>query len=285
MRTIGRVVVRSFLTLCVCLSPQGHADESSKESFECKAERSYLEFLSGFENPSSQTESFSCFQALEHVDPERTLVIDVRPADEYQKVRIPQSINLTKSELLSTGALKPRSLLVVDQGFSRTALAQMCAKAEAEGFRSFRVLRGGLAAWHASGKQLEGLPEHFAELNAVEPREFLAELKRNRVSILATDAYSEPLQAISSPELIVSRLDPQLPLERQLMAHFQRVGLGNQFPIVLLGADESVQDPAPAFRSVFELKGPARRLSTVYQEYLAVAGKRQAIPERYKCGG
>lgn len=285
MFTFGRVVLRSLLALSFCLPSFGHADEDTGHAFECKAEESYLESSNEFNNPSSQKESFSCFQLLADVDPEHVLVVDVRSADKFQKVRIPQSINLTRSELLATGALQSRSLLIVDQGFSRTALARMCAKAEAEGFRNFRVLLGGLAAWRASGKQLEGLPEHVADLNSIEPREFLAELKQNRLSILATETYSEPLEAISSPEVIVSKLDPELPLDRQLISHFQRVGLGTQFPVVLLGADEMVQESATFFRSVFSLKGSARQLSSVYQVHLAVVRKRRAIPERYKCGG
>lgn len=285
MFTFGRVALRSLLTLSFYLPPVGHAAEDTGHSFECRAEESFLEFSSEIKNPSSQKESFSCFQLLEDVNPEHALVVDVRSADKFQKVRIPQSINLTKSELLSAGALKSRSLLIVDQGFSRTSLAQMCAKAEAEGFRNFRVLLGGLAAWRASGKQLEGLPEHVADLNSIEPREFLAELKQNRLSILATETYSEPLEAISSPEVIVSKLDPELPLDRQLISHFQRVGLGNRFPIVLLGADDMVQESATFFRSVFSLKGSARQLSNVYQMHLAVVRKRQATPERYKCRG
>lgn len=285
MYTSGRVVVRSLLAFYFCLSTFAHADEAANSSFECKAEESYLEFLNGLENPFSHEESYSCFQVLEEADSEHALLVDIRPADEFQKVRIPGSINLTKSQLLSTGGLKSRSLLIVDKGFSRTALAQMCAKAEAEGFSDFRILLGGVAAWRASGKRLEGLPEHFTDLHNIEPREFLVELKQNRVSILATEAYSEPLQAISSPELIVSKLDPELPLERQLVSHFQRVGPGEQVPVVLLGAEEIVQESTPVFRSVFALDSSPRQLADVYQKHLVVAGKRQAIPDRFKCGG
>ncbi|MBL1271161.1 MAG: rhodanese-like domain-containing protein [Oceanospirillales bacterium] len=285
MYTFGRVFFGSLLILSFCLTPLSHADEARKDSFQCKAEESYLEFLSGLGDAYSPDESFSCFQSIEEADYEHSLIVDIRSASTFQKVRIPNSINLTKLELLSTQGIQSRPILVVDKGFSRTALAQMCAKAEAEGFKTFKVLLGGVAAWHASGRELEGLPEHFSDLHSIEPNEFLIELKQNRLSVLATDAYSEYLKAIAPPELVISKLDGERMLDRQLLSHVQRVGSGEQFPVVLLGANSSVVKSSPVLRSVFTLDISARNLAAVYQGHLEIAEKRKAIPDRFRCRG
>lgn len=285
MYTAGRVVVRSLLTLYFCLPSLGYADEDTRHSFECKAEESYLEFLKGFESPSSQKESFSCFQSLEEANLESALIIDIRPSREFQQVHIPHSINLSSTKLFNTTALRSRPVLIVDQGFHRTEMARLCAKAKTEGFDNFRILLGGVAAWHAAGNELQGLPEHFSDLHNIGPREFLQELKQNRVSILSTDTYSSYLEEIAFPELIVSRLNPELAFERQLISHFQRLGSDQLFPTVLLGAGEMAEGAPAALRSVFVLNSPAHQLAAAYQSHLAVAGKRQAVPERYKCGG
>lgn len=285
MYTYGRVFFGSLLILSFWLASLSHADDARKGSFQCKAEESYLEFLSGFGDADSQDESFACFQSIENADYEHSLIVDIRSVSTFQKVRIPNSINLTKLELLSTQGIKSRPILVVDKGFARTALAQMCAKAEAKGFKAFKILLGGVAAWHASGRELEGLSEHFSDLHSIEPNEFLSELKQNRLSVLAIDAYSEHLAAIAPPELVISKLDGERMLDRQLLSHVQRVGSDDQFPVVLLGTNSSAVKSSPVLRSVFTLDISARNLAAVYQGYLDVAEKRKAIPDRFRCRG
>lgn len=252
---------------------------------ECVAEAAYLEQVQGFSGISPQEESFACFQSLEEADLTRSLIVDIRPQADFEKVRIPGSINLSQSELLTTAALKPHPLLVVDKGFLRTEPAQLCAKAQGKGFRNFRILLGGVATWHRAGKPLEGLPQHFANVHTIEPRELLVEAQRNRVSVLATAPYVEHLKKITPPESIVRTMDTQLSTDRQLISHLQQAGSNELFPTVLLGVSELSQQNTPVHRSVFTLEHSVQQLESAYRDHLAMVKKRQTVPERYRCRG
>lgn len=269
----------------VFLPSLGYGDGNPPRSFECQAEESYLEFLSGVEPTSPAKESFSCFRSVEDAGVEDALLIDIRSAKEFQQIRIPQSVNLTPSYLLGTKALKSRPMLIVDKGFNSTDLARLCARAQAEGFADFRILRGGIAAWHAAGKQLKGLPAHFADLHKIEPREFFRELNQSRLSVLSTDTYSEYLEAMSPAAVTVTTLGPGAGLEHQLISHLKRTGSNQGFPTVLLGANEIAEGPVPTLRSVFILDSSPYQLERAYRSHLAVSDKREAVPERFKCGG
>lgn len=287
MYTAGSVGLRPCLVIIgLFWSALANADSAlGVPAAECVAEAAYLEQVQGFSNTSPQDENFACFQSLEEADLTRSLIVDIRPQADFEKVRIPGSINLSPSELLTTTALKPRLLLVVDKGFGRTELAQLCAKAQGRGFRNLRILQGGVAAWHAADKPLEGLPQHFASLHTIEPRELLVEARRNRVSVLATAPYVEYLKKVSSPELIIKTMDTRLSTDRQLISHLQQAGSNGLFPTVLLGASEMAQQNTPAYRSVFTLERSVQQLEAAYRDHMAMAKKRQAIPERYRCRG
>ncbi|WP_342631028.1 rhodanese-like domain-containing protein [Marinobacter alkaliphilus] len=285
MNTSGRVVLRHIFALFLGLMSLSQVVEAREEPFQCKAEADYFESISGFESANSPDESFSCFQSIEDADHERSLIVDVRPSQQFQKARIPRSINLTELELFTAQALRARPILVVDKGFSRTALAQMCAKAKAEGFTRFKILLGGVAAWHASGKPLEGLPEYFPELSSIGPNEFLIELRQNRASVLATDVHIDYLGEISPPDLLISKFDPEGVLDRQLLSHLRRTGTGERYPVVLILGDGLPAKSSPSLQSVFSLRSSVQELASAYQKHLAVSEKRKAVPNRFSCGG
>lgn len=138
MNTSGRVVLRCLLSLFLGLVFLSQVVEAREGPFQCKAEADYFESISGLESVSSPGESFSCFQSIEDADYERSLIVDVRPPRQFQKARIPKSINLTELELFNAQALRARPILVVDKGFSRTALAQMCARRRQRGLLVLR---------------------------------------------------------------------------------------------------------------------------------------------------
>lgn len=285
MSTSGRVFLRHLLVLFLGLVPLSQVVGAQEESFQCKAGADYFESISGLAVAGSPDENFSCFQSIEDADYKRSLIIDVRPSQQFQKARIPGSINLTELELFNTQALRARPILVVDKGFSRTALAQMCAKAKAEGFTRFKTLLGGVAAWHASGKQLDGLPEYFPELSSIGVNEFLIELRQSRVSVLATDAHIDYLGEISPPGFLISRFDREGLLDHQLLSHLGRAGMGEEYSVVLILGDSLPDKWSPYLQSVFSLRSSVQELASAYQKHLVIAEKRKAVPNRYSCGG
>jgi rhodanese-related sulfurtransferase len=124
----------------------------------CESEQTYLDQVKGQLNAPAIKEDFNCFQSIEATDLQHSLMVDTRLELDFHKVRIPNSVNLSETSLLHTHSLKTRPVLVVDKGFSRTGMAQLCVKAREAGFTQLKVLLGGLAGWHASGRSLMGLP-------------------------------------------------------------------------------------------------------------------------------
>jgi rhodanese-related sulfurtransferase len=75
------------------------------------------------------------------------LITDVRPSSEFERIRIPGSVNFPVRELKTKPYLKARRLALVDRGYHGRQLAADCSTLRDEGFNQVRVLAGGLEAW------------------------------------------------------------------------------------------------------------------------------------------
>ncbi len=92
----------------------------------------------------------------------RTIFIDVRSDKQFEKIRIPGSINIPAHFLRTKKYLQNVSVILVDEGYEPTALLSTCEKLNTQGFHA-SVLAGGIAAWHQRKKELTG--EIFAGTN------------------------------------------------------------------------------------------------------------------------
>lgn len=278
----------SFFLLCWLLPLRLLADEVSTSAVvpECQAEADYLEQVGGLGFNLDRPESFDCFQTIDDIPLDQPLIVDVRSSDAFRGARIPGSINLSENQLLKTQALKSRDLLVVDQGFSRSRMAEFCAKAEAEGFDRLKILVGGAAAWNAAGRDMQGAPEEIHRLSEIEPTEFFVEAARQRVSILVEDGQAEGLQRALGNQLSIKELgSAEEDIERQLISLLSSSQHDEIFPLAYVGSNPTVKAFARQNRSLFVLDQSVAELQRARHRLLASASQRKAIPERYKCGG
>ena len=105
------------------------------------------------------------------------VIVDVRPAAEFRRVRIPGSINLPLRSLLSRPYLKARRLLLVDRGYLGSELEAGCRELRSAGFASVGIIEGGLDAWAQSMGDLEGDRAARGGLNRIPARD-LAQITR-----------------------------------------------------------------------------------------------------------
>lgn len=252
---------------------------------ECKIEADYLEQASLQGGRSDTPESFSCFRTIDDVAPGQSLIVDIRSPEAYRQARIPGSINLSPNKLLNTSALQSRDLLVVDQGFSRSQMAELCAKAEANGFERLNILVGGLAAWSAAGRELQGAPESMARLPDIGPSEFFAEAARQRVTVLVDESQAEALRELLGSDVKMLGLSSENAMDQQLVRLFSSGQYDEIFPVVYLGSNSSVTAFARQHRSLFVLDQSPEELRKQRHQLMASATQRKAIPERYRCGG
>ena len=117
------------------------------------------------------------------------LVVDVRPSREFERVRIPGSVNFPLRELRTKLYLKDRRLLLVDRGYRGRELVAACRSMRASGFRSVRVLPGGLEAWRSGLGPLAGEGFTAAALDRVGPAALESGLRRDEWLVVdVTDA-------------------------------------------------------------------------------------------------
>ena len=90
-------------------------------------------------------------QAVQMMNHQHAVLVDIREASAYQKGHIPQARNLIVTDFEKKLASLPKNkpiILVCDQGKSAVAAA---VKLRALGVTEVTILEGGLKAWSAAG--------------------------------------------------------------------------------------------------------------------------------------
>ena len=72
------------------------------------------------------------------------VLVDVRDANDFEKFRIPGSLNIPFFALKTKTFLKKKSLVMINEGFSYSRLEQGCLRLRNAGFASVSILDGGL---------------------------------------------------------------------------------------------------------------------------------------------
>jgi len=108
------------------------------------------------------------------------LVVDSRPRREFERIRIPGSVNFPVSDLKTKLYLKERQLLLVDRGYLGHEAMAACRALRDAGFGRLRVLVGGLEAWRQHLGALAGERLAEAALDRIPPRAFDAGLRRGK---------------------------------------------------------------------------------------------------------
>lgn len=289
-RTVFNGLQRGFLVFA-CLSGffpacvrATDAVQSESPQYLCAAERSYLEnWLQGVAS-TVFPEDDSCFISLEQANIDQALIVDVRRADEFRKARIANSINLSPLELLNTSSLRNQPLLVVDQGFQRSAMARFCGRAKAEGVSNISILEYGLAGWAASGRKLAGLPHEVAALQEVSVEDFLAESSQSPLTVLVAADEAEAIRKVLPDQVRLAETESPTPSEQDYLELIGATG-PNGYPVVIIDASGQASVSAVEWRNLFVLAVTPAELSTAVRRQQLVSDKRQDIPDRYRCQG
>ena len=101
--------------------------------------------------------------------------VDVRSPSEYSLYRIAGSINIPLHLLKTKEFLKKLSVVLVNNGRSTIELENTCSELKRSGFEHVAVLDGGLLAWYAGKRPLEGDPAAQSKLNRMSAQELFEE--------------------------------------------------------------------------------------------------------------
>jgi rhodanese-related sulfurtransferase len=104
----------------------------------------------------------------------RITLVDVRSQEDFERLRIPGSINLPLHAIKTKSYLKQAPIVLTDEGFSYNRLSEVCKTLNQEGFNA-KVLYGGLLAWDDFGGRLDGDMHLLREHRRVTFEEFFSE--------------------------------------------------------------------------------------------------------------
>lgn len=106
---------------------------------------------------------------------DKLLVIDTRSKRDYEKVRIPKSLNLAPEIIKHKSFLKKKPILLINDGKSYAQLEKTASELMRKGFSSVKILDGGIKAWSKHIQQVDGQTGILSQLVYMEAKEFLSE--------------------------------------------------------------------------------------------------------------
>ncbi len=115
----------------------------------------------------------------------KIFLIDVRTQAAYEQYRIPGALNIPLHAIRTKAYLKTKPVVLVNEGFGVSALAQTCRTLNRGGFNA-AILAGGLTAWKQKGGPLTGDPFAMHQMNRVSPRLF--DLEKRYAPLVLIDA-------------------------------------------------------------------------------------------------
>lgn len=127
---------------------------------------------------------------------EAVTLVDVRDHRAFQQCRIPGSINVPLFALRTKKYLASRFVVLVNEGFLYTQMAERCRQLRTAGFLVW-MLEGGLAAWSEAGGALEGDHPAQGHLNRISARDLFEE--RGSSHWVAVDARQSQTSKESVP--------------------------------------------------------------------------------------
>lgn len=97
---------------------------------------------------------------------EKTVIIDVRNKEEFEKFRIPGSLNIPLFAIKTKGFLKSKHLILINEGYDYTYIEEECRNLKKAGF-TVSVVDGGLYLWKQKNGPLMGDLFAQRELNKI----------------------------------------------------------------------------------------------------------------------
>lgn len=184
-------LIALFLSTSVCVS----ANPDTAQSSECAASDDYLSKLQRFFGKTKPVQDYSCLTNFPAIAKN---IKDYQLVDTRNNPDIPvqDAWNIPVNELKLKDFLGTRSLLLLDEGFSRAQQATTCATLKKAGFTSVKILVGGIPQWQNVNTKK---PKPAAQF--ISASDFIHEFFNGRVSVVAaTEASSLQLKELGFSE-------------------------------------------------------------------------------------
>lgn len=161
-------------------------------------------------------------------------LVDVRPETDWLGTQIPGSVRIPRHEIKVRPALRPKLLVLVDQGWNDRRLENVYRDLAGRGFVAM-ILDGGINAWLAAGREVTGTGEGRAALAAIAAHEYLSvKSDADRVSIeAAANAASNVVLHVQGGRAALNRqLQDMASMEQSAVRVIEGPGASVASPVV-----------------------------------------------------
>jgi rhodanese-related sulfurtransferase len=166
-----------YCVLLLILSTVG-ATENEINRLECSEKDN--DSLIMTKDVSCQVDAYTAYLNLKI---KQTLLVDIRSHQKYQKISIPNSINVPLHTLKTKNVLKTQRLFLIDDGGRLTNIPLLCSQLKQKGF-DVSYVTGGINAWSKLKKNLIGKPEELVKIDELGPEHFYFDSLVNDILII-----------------------------------------------------------------------------------------------------
>lgn len=218
---------------------------------------------------------------------ENAVLVDVRPAAEYSRYRVANSVNLPLHSLKTKAFLKDKTLMLVSRGIAEIDLERECQILKSQGYRP-SIVQGGIRGLQEARATFVGQYPGPLALGAISAAELFEELKAENAKtvFIGTAAARGPPKSFPK-SFVIDRPDPALVAKklRQLKGSMKQ-------PTRIVITDIAGRDYATiqsivqraGFKDVWYLSGGATAYEAFTKRQLAM-WERMEHPPRRRCAG
>ncbi|THB74618.1 MAG: rhodanese-like domain-containing protein [Gammaproteobacteria bacterium] len=169
--------------------------------------------------------------------------IDIRPSEQFEKFHITGSINLNPFELKGKNYLKAKQLVIIDSGYRFDQVESLAEDLKSKGFKSVKILDGGLTAWTRYGGRVDGDIIEARKVNRISAQEYEIQQKyRGWLPLVLRNTKPEQRVLIQIPNAI--EIDTNKKTEKQVIKQIDQILSAeleqNKEPELLLIADQNL---------------------------------------------
>jgi rhodanese-related sulfurtransferase len=230
--------------------------------------------------------------ALARLRAGQLLLIDVRPAAQFERYRIAGSLNIAPAFVKTKSFLAGQPFALVGEGRAQGDLEALCTSLRRAGFSQAKVMDGGLLAWRKAKGPIEGDLLEQRSLTRMSAAEFAQErASTDWLVVDLTDATAKDVQswlpgAVRVPS---TRDDTKLATNIKTVAA-KRVRKGRPQRLLIVDMDGSRRERLEPVLSrslsqdVLFLDGGLAGWKKYWAEQNAIWAAAQRGPRRPKCG-
>jgi rhodanese-related sulfurtransferase len=155
-------------------------------------------------------------------------LVDIRRPEEFERLRIPGSINVALHALKAKAYLKAQPFVLVSAGLEWRDLEDECRRLQKNGFMP-SILFGGLVAWQSQGGPLEGDRLLAASYREIPAHLFFYEKKYENITVF--DVSAKPLpdaQKLIHGNVHVKNIESLVKLAKQKGLRYRAIVLFNE---------------------------------------------------------